>query len=290
MSDRLAFWRGVFYEGDSHSVYSIRPLPVISAVTCDFINKAGREIIFREDIFDPVTRIRRGRIYVGGNGVHQWDQVTIDGQRVYNWGNLLPTASYEPWQPEVSSRDIIGQTIQIGSNEFETNWRIVDVEKLTINHYMLTLRATSLFGVIPDVTAELADINGHQIDARPIKGALDSLIDTYHRQQPTPTIDVARETVRVILASYIGDSAQRKDLKDVITTVPAEFQVVRSAATIINRMHPRGKSAEQEAQASQGFKLRFITADDAEASIHLVGLLLREIRWSYSWKMPIRTR
>ncbi|MDD2748323.1 MAG: hypothetical protein PHG39_12340 [Acidithiobacillus ferrooxidans] len=282
MNDRLAFWRGAFYEGNSHSVYLIRPLPVISAVTCGFITKAGLEIIFREDNFDPVTRIRRGRIYVGGNGIHQWDQVTIDGQRSYNWGNLLPTASYNPWQPEVSSHHIVGQIIQIGSNEFETNWQIVGVEKLTIGHFMLTLRAKSLVGVIPDIPAALTDNDGNRVDTLPIKNALDSLVDIYHRQQPTPTIDAARETARVILASYIGHDAQRKDLKDVINAVPQQYTVVRSAATIVNRMHPRGKSAEQEAQASRGFMLRPITADDAEASIHLVGLLIREIGWSDS--------
>jgi hypothetical protein len=195
---------------------------------------------------------------------------------------LLPTASYDPWQPEESSHDIIGQIIRIGSNKFETNWQIVGAEKLTINHIMLTLRAKYFIGVIPDIKAELTDNNGRQIDVRPILTALDSLVDTYHRQQPTPTIDVARETTRVILASYIGVKAQRKDLKDVINAVPQEYTVVRSAAIIINRMHPRGKSAEQEAQAARGSRLRSITADDAEASIHLVGLLIREIGWSDS--------
>ncbi len=282
MSERLALWRGGFYEGSRHSVYSVRPLPVISPVTCDFIAKVGREIVFREDDFDPVTRIRRGRIYVGGSGAHQWDQVSIDGQHTYNWGTLLPTASYDAWHPEESSHDIIGQIIRIGSPKFKTSWQIVGAEKLTINHIMLTLRAKSFIGVIPDIKADITDNNGQKIDVRPILVALDSLVDTYHRQQPTPTIDVARETARVILASYIGDKAQRKDLKDVINSVPQEYTVVRSTATIINRMHPRGKSAEQEAQAARGLRLRSITADDAEVSIHLVGLLIREIGWSAS--------
>jgi hypothetical protein len=51
--------------------------------------------------------------------------------------------------------------------------------------------------------------------------------------------------------------------------------MVGLAAKIINRLHPRGKSAEQEKRA-----LRQVIDEDAEASLHLIGLLLREIGWA----------
>jgi hypothetical protein len=67
MIEKLAVRRGVFYEGDNNDLRAIHPTPVVSRASCPFITTpAGLEVIFREDSFDPVTRIRRGRLYVGG--------------------------------------------------------------------------------------------------------------------------------------------------------------------------------------------------------------------------------
>jgi hypothetical protein len=54
---------------------------------------------------------------------------------------------------------------------------------------------------------------------------------------------------------------------------------IKSAAGIINRLHPRGKSAEQEKQARQGRQLRDVCDEDAKLSISLIGFLLREFEW-----------
>ena len=106
------------------------------------------------------------------------------------------------------------------------------------------------------------------------------LVDTFHRFQPVPTVDAARETARVILAAWIGNEADEKDLQKVITLIPKDRSVLTNAAFIVNRLHPRGKSSEQETQAGKGNFLRAPTEEDAETSVHLVGMMLREIGWA----------
>ena len=286
MIERLVLWRGTFYEGDSHNVRAIHPIPVISRAACDFVPVIGaEEIVFREDTFDPATRIRRGRLYLDGRTTHSWDQVTVDGRNTYNWNNLRPEASYVAWKPRTNLQDVLDQVIHIGDSDFVTKWKIVAVERLSIGQIMMTLRAQSLYGVLPDLCRDPLDKQDSPLKREKlaqVKLSMNQLIDTYHRFQPVPTVDAARETARVILAAWIGSEADGRDLKKVIDLIPEKVSVLYSAAYIVNRLHPRTKTAEQEAQAKKGNTLREPTEDDAQTSVHLVGMLLREIGWAQS--------
>ena len=284
MVERLALWNDVFYEGSGHAVRTIHPQPVISPVSCDFIADMGtpgmKDVVFREDSFDPVTRIRRGRLYVGGKGAHAWDQVVVDGGKAYNWGNWKPEASYAQWKPDANLKNVIDFSIQIGADGFETNWRIVGVEKLTIGHVLLTLRATSLLGIVPELANVITDKDRNAIDIKPVQASLEALVDAIHRQQATPTVDVAREATRTIISTWIGQQANGKDLAKAIELIPNDKVLARWSASIINRLHPRGKSSEQERQQTKGSPIRPVTEEDAECTVNLVGLLLREIGWA----------
>ena len=66
----------------------------------------------------------------------------------------------------------------------------------------------------------------------------------------------------------------------VIKLIPADKKLTTWAASITNRLHPRGKSAEREERASKGVTLRPVVHEDAEACVELVGLLLRELEWA----------
>ncbi len=283
MLERLALWCGVFYEGNEHAVRTIHPQPVISPASCDFIADMGtpglKDVVFREDSFDPVTRIRRGRLYVGGNGTHAWDQVVVDGGKQYNWGNWGPEASYGRWKPDANLKNVIDFSVQIGADGFETNWRIVGVEKLTIGHVLLTLRATSLLGVVPELANVTNDKDGNAIDIKPVRASMEALVDAIHRQQATPTVDVAREATRTIISTWIGQQAHGKDLAKAVELIPHDKVLAKWSASIINRLHPRGKSSEKERQEAKGSPLRPVTEQDAECAVNLVGFLLREIGW-----------
>lgn len=281
MIERLAVWQDAFYEGSGYAVRTVHPAIVISPVSCDFIPiYGGNKAIFREDSFDPVTRIRRGRLYIDKSGEHIWREVKVDNSiTTLNWGNWRPTASYEPWQPS-NNEKIDGSIIQIGAGGFETKWRIVGLEKIYIGHILLTLRANSLLGVIPELVNEIADKDGNTVDSKPVQAALDSLVDAFHRQQAIPTVDVARETAKVILTVWIGQSAKIKDLGKVINEIPKNKDMAQWAVSIVNRLHPRGKLAERENQAADGVTLRPVVDEDAEVSVNLVGMLLREIGWA----------
>lgn len=154
------------------------------------------------------------------------------------------------------------------------------MERIAIGHILFTLRAYSLFGVIPELAKLITDKDGNVIDKKPIQESLDSLVDAFHRQQATSTVDMARETARVILRWWCGDLVEKMDLTDAIKGIPKNRYMAQYASHILAKLHSRGKSSEQERQAANGSPLRPVIEEDAECAVNLVGLLLREIRWA----------
>lgn len=76
---------------------------------------------------------------------------------------------------------------------------------------------------------------------------------------------------------------QKLDLSLVISQIEKidkKLAGVIATAQIVNRLHPRGKSAEREKQAANGKNLRPIIDEDAETSVQLSGLILRDIGWA----------
>jgi hypothetical protein len=189
-------------------------------------------------------------------------------------------ATYEAWKPDVGPEDVQGRVLRLGAGSFETSWRVVGVEQIAIRHILLTLRGVSLIGVIPELASKILDKDGNAVNADTVHGALGALVDALHKQQATPIVDVARETAKVVLTAWIGPDAHGRDLAKVIALIPAGRDLAKWAAYIVNRLHPRGKSSERESVASKGVSLRPVINEDAESSVHLIGLLLREIGWA----------
>ncbi|MDA8151592.1 MAG: hypothetical protein M0003_02575 [Acidithiobacillus sp.] len=284
----LVFRRGIVYEGGRDQLWALYPMPLISPATCERIEE--RNLVFREDSFDPLTRIRRGRFYQrhGGRGAMRWQALFVSNGL---YGQLLGVPYCGEFDEEDScklvripdEKTIRTAVVQIGTESATTAWRVVDIEQNLFGQQVVTLRAKSLFGVLPELSGELLDKQNSSLKQDKITQiglSLDRLVDTHHRLQPVPTVDVARETARVILAAWIGSEADSKDLKDVIDLIPEKMGVLRNTAYIVNRLHPRAKTAEQEAQARKGSSLREPTEDDAQTSVHLIGMMLREIGWA----------
>lgn len=300
MSQILALRRGLVYEGDENFMHAIHPLPTITEASCEFyenpIGHPGMNVVFREDSFDPVTRIRRGRFYCDAGGLN-----AISQDRVHNhpYGPNIGSGGQQGWKAERYLRRIgdehlrkairvDGSQVWLGAGNHVTRWRVVSVEKISTDHLLFTLRAVSLVGVVPELAEVISDKGGRDVSAEPVRRALDALVDALHKQQATPIVDVAREAARVVLATWIGEAARGDDLGDVVKKIrcsegphpdPESKCVIRWASSIVSRLHPRGKSAEHEKQGTRGLNLRAVSDEDAECAVHLVGLLLREIGW-----------
>lgn len=289
--DYIAIRRGIVYEGDFYQLWAIYPRPLVVDAEFTLLKCPAdycRNKVFMEDSFDTVTRVRRGRFYCmnDGHSSNNWipDRVEngLYGKHVgissgqFDCDAIGQSASVS--DIELAKKEIV----YLGSGAEKTYWRITDVERNIFGHQVFTLRAQSLFGVLPEITDIVKDKNDDRLEndaIQKVRGSLSRLVDSYHKFQASSVVDEARETARIILAKWIGIKAIEKDLSKMIGKISEENHVLSNAAFIVNRLHARNKSAEQEKQLNRGKEIREPTDDDARVSVELVGMILREIGW-----------
>lgn len=280
----LAEHDGVFYEGNNSQLWVINPAPVISPAKFEPalspVQNSGvlfSTIYFREDYFDSTTRIRRGRFYgVDATGhSREWDQ-----NKISSWPRPpLPRALqglaqmhmvYRRIKIDLTRKTILIDTIvSLGNGNYKSDWRIIDVEQTTNDELLFTIKSAFPFGVLPTLKTEDGEV----------RSAYENVLDAALKYAPVPVVDVCRESCCVLLSKKFSSGG---DLADLIKKIPDNLVMVSSAARIINRLHPRGKTAERGKHASAGALLRPIIDDDATLAVRLFGFLLVELEYATS--------
>lgn len=287
---------GHVYEGANLAEYPVVPPPLLTLarlieVPEDFVqNPRGIHQdpfswVFREDSFDPVTRIRRGRLYEpvpsGQPAVcltrgHPADQFsTLRGQ-----GLSKSLYTYWPCQALIGKpRGGEGLMLGLGQGSSWSLWKIVQVERLLNDDVLVTLKALAAFGILPDIKEDAIPADSRAS----VQRAVDRVLDAAFRESSISVIDHCRNAVTVLLSRWLAsnhsdDSVLRLDLSALVKRVqdpPHRLVAAASAAEMIRLLHPRGKANVQE---TSGYRLA--QEEDAEAAVHAVGFILREINWA----------
>lgn len=276
---------GLVYELDGLRGHPVWPIPVITRAKFVYpsqdpieadttMNISGYR--FREDSFEPTSRIRRGRFY-------RWE--SSQNCIVANH----PARSLESAAPDVHARskqcniihgELIWQNflkgkrekplVLLGVDERFTVWSIVNIEAISTGEDLVTLKGSNSFGLLPSLNEDKVP---EKLRAKLVE-SLDTFADEIHRSSPTSVVDRARDVATYGLLAYLGvQSADSKDLGTLIRRLEGkELVVASSSATIINRLHARGKAVEQEKR-----DLQPIREADAELVTHCVGNLLCEL-------------
>lgn len=250
------------------------------------LHQNPRHWAFREDSFDPVTRIRRGRLYQPYGGVQPdpylmpWDcapkhiGAAIDSpayKRVELYRYLACTALLAvPNQGR-------GAVLVLGSGAGTTAFTILQVESLVTGDIMVTLKAKTAYGVIPDLMASAVP----EASLKPVQQALERAVNSVFRETPVSVVDQCRNAMATVLGHYLGaeEAAEKLKVRELGQLVGRlqgrKEDVCASAAHIIARLHSRGKSNEQLARGA-----REPVDEDAEFAVHALGLVMREIGWA----------
>lgn len=290
---------GHVYEGAGAPQFAVFPRPAISLAklieTPDDWRSLPQDIahtpfpwVFREDSFDPVTRIRRGRLYQthGNSQPHQWPvsahPLDFEGVREVAARRQLVMSlyTYSPCDTLTAREDKgHGLLLALGSGRAASAWRVILVETLIDRDVMVTLKAVSALGVIPELDkSKIAESNRKSVDQ-----ALGRVLDSAFRETATSVIDQCRNAIQVILARWMlqegaDEKILRKDLGDICSAVashPFSKNAARDAGNIVRLLHSRGKSNVQETE-----DLRLSGDEDAEIAIQAVAFILREVGWA----------
>jgi hypothetical protein len=273
----LAIFQNERYEGNAYSLNALYPMPSLSPVVVDQITPR----LFREDSFDPTTRIRRGRFYIADSPSRKaWPSGQVNhypyAQPV---GGQPPIYQMDAYRSSPPDRSAMKSLILLGDASYNTAWHVIGAERLFNSDTLFTFKSANTLGTLPDLVEGALPTERR----KQILDGFEKVADAAHKYMPVSIVDVCREFARIILAAWlstVGGEPEGDDLGNLIKAVPDDGVGIKSAAEIINRLHPRGKSSEQERQAQKGRDIRDVSDEEGELSVSLVGFLLREFRWA----------
>jgi HEPN domain-containing protein len=286
------------FEGDSDfGAHLIWPQPVMTlakfAKEADEIlsPSVGNELghcYFREDFFDPVSRIRRGRFYQATGSTKGWNvlpspNVFMPNRSQSNGMVEMSITDYRIYKLTNNSEELRNLVV-LGSGAASSVWSIVGIEAISTGEEMVTIKARQSLGALPDVYwAKIPGAHRHKVQE-----AIEKLADDYRKAGAESVIDRAREAATAILSAYLQslgvEKAKGKDLGELVKQLvdhsgQHEQRIVACAAEVAQRLHTRGKHAAKE----QFDNLRPIREQDAELAVQSVGVMLCDLRWA-DWR------
>ena len=282
----------LWFEGESHYGYGLVPMPVITLATVITDAEAlGRipkssdlmdaKLVFREDSFDPVTRIRRGRFYFNpGAQPSLWHA---------HWHSFMPSQAlsdiqlitFQRWPAAQELAASKGELlIVLGVADAFTLWRVIDVERISTADDLVTLRARASLGLLPDLSPEAIPLCGRS----QVLSVIEKAIESAYRAGPESVIDRCRDAAQASIATWLAkelgdDSVRALDLSPLLERTEKALTdrqpaVLLNAGRIIARLHAR-KPNEQIKRGTRANK-----ETDAEAALANLGLILREMGWT----------
>lgn len=294
--------QGLFYEGAHRHGHAVSPVPVTAPAAivseADFPPKIppwhgvdAAEILFREDSFEAVTRVRRGRLYLASQTrPEHWEvfphpsRPTEANQAKQGPGTVTrPLVTFQPLFVPNRLKDIHaagGQPlVVIGTEESFTIWTISSMEGTSLGEFLLALRGRQTFGALPELNLSAIPPTSRKA----VQDAVAKLRDDIFRAGPASVVDRARDAAAAALSGYLqrlGAVEPGKDLNDLIKRLntlddPNKRRVAAAAADIVRLLHSRGKSSVQETRPVPP-----VREQDAELAVSCIGSLLCELGWA----------
>jgi hypothetical protein len=290
---------GLVYEGAINPDMPVLPMPTITQAklieTEDDWQKLPSGLyqsptswVFREDSFDAVSRTRRGRLYASAVTQQQPSRQAVSPHPYENpYGQVYadgrPTKellTYDACTQLVVRPDRgLGCTLALGITQAASTWRIVQAEITATGCVMITMKALSVYGIIPKI--DLSKIKAQFQQA--VTEAIERVLNSAFRDAPISVVDNCRDAMCVLMSRWLvqqghDDSILSKDLGDVSNVLlKPEYAKngISNLAKTIGLLHSRGKTNEKHAR-----DLRAPVEGDAELAIQSLGFAIRDIGWA----------
>ncbi|WP_022720415.1 hypothetical protein [Rhodopseudomonas sp. B29] len=245
--------------------------------------------VLREDTFDPVTRTRRGRLY-------ETDPQFTQPTNHY----VVPHPYEDPFGRQegpggrtskslffyktcrsllVEEREGLGLIMALGNATTVSGWRIIQAEIDATGCLIVTLKALSAFGILPNLDTAKVPSDLQKV----VRQAYERVLNSAFRESPISVIDHCRNAMTVFLSAWLVSQSHDRsilacDLSKVAKEVegaPHHKAALSWSAKIVARFHSRGKDNEM---MSKG--LRALVDEDAAFALEALGLVMRELGWA----------
>ncbi len=239
--------------------------------------------VFKEDFFDPITKIRRGRIFSAeGNQSQKWyvhHPARQDLEQVSCRNGTAQQIDLITFQKDpLNSLRHCGRypELIIGKEPFVSIWKILSIESPYSGTPILTLKSYRSFGDVPDLIPTSIPENARNR----IIPAIEKVENSSNRLGPTDVVDRCRDALSIVFSHLIGEP--EKDLSKSINGYIKKLNsnkdnLVSWAGKIVARLHARGKPNEQEKQG-----LSDLSEEDAQLALKCLWLVTTEVGWAKS--------
>jgi hypothetical protein len=287
---------GLFYEGSfPSSAHGIYPHPVITpaSLSLEIENPtkhlpqsqivSEQKTIFREDFFDPVTKIRRGRFYSNENQQewHSSPHQAGENMPIQKLGGVvlkLTTFSSINVSSVLTEFPKKQYSIALGSAKTPTLWTVIGIEMSTTGEEIVLLKSRTTIGSLP----ELMQSNLPPSDIHVINQAFERLSSDLYRSGPESIIDHCRDLAEHILRAKIrtkNSEYKGKELNELVSDFKNQFEReyrnIPNCAEIIRTHHQRRKTAIQDTTS-----VRPLMVQDAELCVYCTGSILADLGWA----------
>lgn len=255
-------------------------------------------LIFCEDSFDPVARVRRGRLYEWYSRnpctwhVQQHPAYASFSRNVSSSPNALEARGFQEaelltYRPWIVSEAFLAKqqesVLVLGAGTRLTAHSVLDVERLASGEELITIRTRASLGVLPDLIGALIP----ERHATLVVDQYEKAASAAFRDDAESVIDRCREAASAALHAYTAavkpeSNIMGKDLSDLADLVdppnaPREQRrlILGNAARIIARLHAQGKSAERVKRGNDA-----PSESDAECTLALLGKIYRDLGWA----------
>ncbi|MHB8345990.1 MAG: hypothetical protein ACYDHM_02205 [Acidiferrobacterales bacterium] len=268
--DYIAEAGGIWYEGSINALRVVQRDYILLPIAFPGNIGVGRDILFREDYFNSVTRIRRGRLYQRDVKT-EWNFSHVERiQKDVQAGVFRVNVSYRTAEDSVKP----GWTAVLGNNNAQSHWVVVMSEKIGFEAHYLTLKSKTYFGVLPEINLDAIPVANRQ----DILQALEAVVEAAPIQAPQPVIDACRNAVCHMITAKFPESnpTGENDLGLMVRWLnDNRHQTKADTADIVNRLHSRAKA---NAAAQNG--TRPVSRQDANLAVDAIAFLLQDFEWA----------
>lgn len=285
--------KGLFYEGGNMSwgMRAVLPPPHLfdmqisdtpAGALKNLIEAEKQEhkkFLFREDGFDPVSMVRRGRIYQPyPSQPHECIVPPIDSLEAVSYGAAVNAQKkrlncYQPYALSLNAPD--HNYAIIGTQSAYSLWRIVSIDRMYFRDELLTLRPLHSMGALPDL--ELSNVP--EPWKTKVKETVGKVVDAMHRANADSIIELCRHAASAALFAHYHEDLQKlsgTDLGKLADDAGKDGKrIVASCGKIIADLHSRIKPNMQVE-----LDLRPISDRDAELAIYGLSCILSDLKFT----------
>jgi len=242
----------------------------------------SNKFLFREDSFDPVSMVRRGRIYQPyaqqPNKCHVAPIDTLDSVQsspFFPEGPVL-IKRLHTYQPYTLSLNGANQKYAIiGTKSAYSLWRIVSIDRMYLEDELLTLRPLHSMGALPDL--DLCTVS--EPWKTKVAETVGKVVDAMHHANADSIIELCRHAASAALFAHFHEDIKRFDTTDLGPLAKRAGddgkRVVASCGKIIADLHSRIKPNMQVEH-----DCRPPTDRDTELAIYSLSCILSDLKFT----------